>query len=183
MLRRSQKEHISSDFILVTTFQGYHSCELKFLSISNKTLSATYINECCLESKPYGRGPPRLAHFPLQVHRRLKKRHIEITSSSSVTPRSISRLTRYKGGWTGNRGGVGEGDSSGVGGELKVKGGQGTSLREITRDRSMGEAERGREGAVPWATTALPPHSHPCVTSPCCKLGYTCSLEMSQRIS
>ena len=140
MLRRSQKEHISSDFILVTTFQGYHSCEFKLISISKKKLSATYINECCLESKPYGRGPPRLAHFPLQVHRRLKKRHIEITSSSSVTPRSISRLTRYKGGWTGNRGGVGEGDSSGVGGGVK---GEGRTGNELERDHQRQKHGRG----------------------------------------
>ena len=182
MLRRSQKEHISSDFILVTTFQGYHSCEFKLISISKKKLSATYINECCLESKPYGRGPPQLAHFPLQVHRRLKKRHIEITSSSSVTAASPASLVTKEVGLE-TEGVSGRGTVAVWGGELKVKGGQGTSLREITRDRSMGEAERGREGAVPWATTALPPHSHPCVTSPCCKLGYTCSLEMSQRIS
>lgn len=45
------------------------------------------------------------------------------------------------------------------------------------------ETEVNGEGGLPEATTAHPPHSWPCVTSSCCKLGYTCSLEMSEHIS
>lgn len=52
-----------------------------------KKLSATYINECCLESKPYGRAMP-LAHFPFPLpaasSSSSQKRHIKITSPSSV---------------------------------------------------------------------------------------------------
>lgn len=70
-------------------------------------------------------------------------------------------------------------------GQRKVKG-EGRTGNELERDherQKRRERLREREGAAPRATAALPPRSHPCVTSPCCKLGYTCSPEMSEHIS
>lgn len=67
--------------------------------------------------------------------------------------------------------------------EVKGEGRTRESLREMTRDRSGGRdgggCATGHKGTSPLPLLLAP---HPCVTSPRCKLGYTCSPEMSQRV-
>lgn len=152
--------------------------------------SVTYINECCYKSEPYGRESEAACSLSIsmQVHccpkHSTHQEHIIIITIG--TPHSISCLTHEQE--------VGQ-ETEGVVGELrgqwrrdgqrKVKG-EGRTGNELERDHERQKRRkrlREREGAVPRATTALSPHSHPCVTSPCCKLGYTCSLEMSEHVS
>lgn len=51
---------------------------------------------------------------------------------------------------------------------------------ELERDDERQKREAQRDGP---RAMALPLHTHIHVTSPCCKLGCTCSLEMSEHIS
>lgn len=120
----------------------------------------------------------------VQVH--CCPKHSTSSSSSVHLPASPASLVqrsedrKQRGWWWGDLRGRQRRE-----GERKVKGEKRTG-KELERDherQKRRERLRQREGAVPRATTAFPPRSHPCVTSPCCKLGYTCSLKMSEHIS
>lgn len=101
-------------------------------------MSLTYFNECSEEIQAYGR---ELLLYEWS--------YSSLTLYSRHHQHSSQWLLLTHRGKTDNRGGCwGWSDSGGEGREkLKGKGGQGTSLREITRDRSGGRERRGGGGS------------------------------------
>lgn len=101
-------------------------------------MSLTYFNECSEEIQAYGR---ELLLYEWS--------YSSLTLYSRHHQHSSQWLLLTHRGKTDNRGGCwGWSDSGGEGREkLKGKGGQGTSLREITRDRSGGRERLGGGGS------------------------------------
>lgn len=155
---------------MLGAFQG--SIYANSNSLHQSKMSLTYFNECSEEIQAYGR---ELLLYEWS--------YSSLTLYSPHHQRSSQWLLLTHRGKTDNRGGCWGWSDSGGEGREKLKGKGGRAWERSRETEAEGERDREGEGAVPRAATALPPNSHPCVTSPCCKLGYTCSMEMSEHIS